>query len=153
MVERMEKQRFLDLITQAHQRWLSEIERIPRTELTRAGYCGIWSVKDVVAHIGWHEQEMTDMVKTMSLEGSPLWLKPLDERNQTIYREFKDTTLAVVLAIEEMAYAEMLQQLEGLSEDALNDPAAFPGMPPEWMPWQVIAGNTYEHYTDHMQSK
>lgn len=44
----------------------------------------------------------------------------------------------------------MMNLLKSLDEQALNQAAAFPGMPPEWTPWEVIASNTYEHYDDHL---
>ena len=43
----------------------------------------------------------------------------------------------------------LYKTLEGLTDEQLNDPAQWPGMPAEWMPWDVIAGNTYRHYRDH----
>ena len=34
----------------------------------------------------------------------------------------------------------------------LNDPHRFKNMPQEWRPWQLIAGNSFKHYEDHMPS-
>jgi hypothetical protein len=32
----------------------------------------------------------------------------------------------------------------------LHDPGRFTDMPPDWLPWDLLAQNTYEHYQDHL---
>jgi len=39
-----------------------------------------------------------------------------------------------------------------LNDEDLNDPHRFKNMPREWRPWQLIAGNSFKHYEDHMPS-
>lgn len=153
MADTMNKQTLLKKVSDAHSQWVSVISAIPAAEMTTAGYCGIWSAKDVVAHIAWYEHEMVHLLTVMKLEGSQLWYKPLDERNQAIYREFKDVPLALILRDEAVVFEEMMTLLEKVSEEALNDYEYFPGMPPEWKPWEVIASNTYEHYEGHTQKR
>lgn len=34
---------------------------------------------------------------------------------------------------------------------ALDDPAFFDGMPPDWSPADILAQNTYQHYAKHME--
>jgi len=41
--------------------------------------------------------------------------------------------------------------LEGLKDAELHDPARFNDMPTDWVPWRIIAGNTYLHYLDRAQ--
>lgn len=149
----MEKATLIEKIIESHKHWREGVERLSIAEMTTVGYCGIWSAKDVVAHIAWYEHEMVHLLTVMKLEGSQLWYKPLDERNQAIYFEFKDVPLALILRDEAAVFEEMVTLLEKVSDAALNDYAAFPGMPPEWKPWEVIASNTYEHYEGHTQKR
>jgi hypothetical protein len=45
---------------------------------------------------------------------------------------------------------ELLDPLESLNEDDLHEAGYFMHMPVEWQPLDVIAGNTYRHYAEHL---
>jgi hypothetical protein len=52
-----------------------------------------------------------------------------------------------------MTRAKFLDSLRsGLSNEELNDPRRFSGMPENWSPWALVADNTYTHYLDHIVS-
>ena len=124
-------------------------------QMARAGVEGEWSVKDVIAHITWHEREIVNMLRTRSLEegvSSELWGLPTNERNQAIYDTHRDRPLQDVLAESRQVYAELGELLAGLSEADLTDPGRYKDMPAEWQPWKLIAENTYEHYHDHAET-
>ena len=61
-------------------------------------------------------------------------------------------TLQEVRTESARVFSQLLEQLEALPEDAYSNAACFPGMPAEWEPWFIIAGNTFNHYPDHTQS-
>jgi hypothetical protein len=42
-----------------------------------------------------------------------------------------------------------LKFLEELADDDLLHASHFREMPSDWIPWQVIASNTFEHYPVH----
>jgi uncharacterized protein (TIGR03083 family) len=124
-------------------------------QLARPGEEGDWSVKDVVAHITWHEREIVNMLRARSLEegvSSELWGLPTHERNRAIYDANRDRSLQDVLAESRQVYAELGELLAGLSEADLTDPGRYKDMPAEWQPWKLIAENTYEHYHDHAEA-
>jgi hypothetical protein len=105
----------------------------------------------MIAHVTWHEREMCEMIRQRSfLAGSDLWDLPLDERNAAIYTLNKDRPLPEVLKEVRVMIVELLDLLELVSEDDLHEASHFSGMPADWKPWSVIAGNTYEHYEEHM---
>lgn len=132
--------------------WEDALARIPMERMAEPGVEGKWSVKDVVAHIAWHEREMLTMLRARDANGSDLWNLPLDERNAAIYAQNRDRTLGDVLAEGSDSYTELLAAVENLSDEDLNDPKRYRDMPADWVPWQVLAGNTYEHYRDHAAS-
>lgn len=113
-----------------------------------------WTIKDVIAHITWHENEMIGMVNAREVDGSPLWQLSTDDRNHQIYLHYKDRQLADVLLEADRVHAEMMKVLAVVAEDELNDPSRWKNWPEawsgEWTPWKVIASNTYEHYADHL---
>ena len=127
--------------------WQASWEGLDPDQLTQPGRMGAWSIKDIIAHVTWHEQEMCALLREM--DGSDLWSLPLDERNAAIYALNKDRPLDEVLQEVRLVIGELLDLLEGLSEDDLHDASHFKHMLAELKPWEVIAGNTYRHYAEY----
>jgi hypothetical protein len=107
-------------------------------------------VKDSIVHITWHEREMIGMLQGRTIgNGSDLWLLPTDERNAAIYEQNRDRPLAKVLDEAPKVFQEMLRLAGTLSDEELHDPSRFEYMPADWVPWEIIASNTYGHYQQH----
>ncbi|MFC2028370.1 DinB family protein [Chloroflexota bacterium] len=140
---------FLKKILKSRAELDEALSRIQPNTMQKQDLIDGWSVKDLIAHIGWYEREMQLVLKQKVFKGSNLWGLELTERNDVIFTENKDRSLAEVVNSEEETYRELLSLLEDMPESDLNDPAAFVEMPSDWQPWSVIASNTYEHYMDH----
>lgn len=108
-----------------------------------------WSVKDIIAHVVWHEREVVGVLTAKALVGSDLWDLPLAKRNAAIFEQTRDRPLNEVLAEARVIYAQFLEGLQTLTDEDLNDSGRFADMPTEWQPWKLIAENSYEHYHDH----
>jgi uncharacterized protein (TIGR03083 family) len=130
-------------------RWEALLGEVDEGQMTQPGAAGEWSVKDILAHVAWFEREMVGMLQARALVGSDLWQLPADQRNARIFEENRDRPLQDVLAEAQQVHQKLLEGLEALAEDDLVDPRRFPGMPEDWQPWKVIAGNSNEHYRDH----
>ncbi len=142
----------VEAIVGAREEWDAFVRQVAPSDLERPGVCGNWSMKDVVAHIAWHEREMIGLLETHVLAGSPWWLLPTDERNDKIYEQNKDRAAEDVLREAAETFPHLLRAIKGLADEDLNDPARFADMPPDWIPWRIIAQNTYEHYEVHLES-
>ena len=145
----MTKAQVLGNIRTARATWEAALTSLNDDQITQPG-AGGWSIKDIIAHLTWHEREMIGVVQAHALVGSEMWGWPLDERNHAIYLANRDRSLPEVRQEAGQVYALLLQSLETLSDEDLNDPAGFPGMPEDWQPWKLIAENTWEHYQDHL---
>lgn len=110
-----------------------------------------WRVKDVLAHISWHEREMENLFKGMSLVGSEYWLLPLEERNDKIFQDYFDIDENTVLTEYKQSFPDMMVEMKKLPSEATTNPKLFDKMPLEWQPWVVVAGNTFDHYKDHIK--
>jgi Protein of unknown function (DUF1706) len=95
---------------------------------------------------------MVGMVRARALVGSELWNLPTDERNAAIYEQNRTRDLDDVLSEARQVFPQLVAALKVLSDTDLNDPSRYPGMPPDWVPWQIIASNSYEHYGQHIPS-
>jgi hypothetical protein len=141
---------FLDRIRTSRSKLDEVVRSIDPLFMTAPGACGDWSVKDVLAHIAWHEQEMFNVALNRALVGSDLWNVSLELRNQTIYEENRDRELKDVLDDYKVVFESMMEAMGSITDEDLVDASHFAGMPSDWKPWEVIASNTYEHYDDHL---
>lgn len=148
-MEKISKDKFIAEIDQTYAEWQARLAKITPEAMTQPVQPGGWSVKDVIAHITWHEREMIGVLRQRALRGSELWLRPTDERNAVIYEQNKDRSLSEILSEAARVHTELMPALATLSDDELNDPAHFAEMPAEWLPWDLIAGNTSRHYREH----
>ena len=140
---------FIDTLQQERAKWNTMIDSIDREDMLTLGVAGEWSLKDVIAHITWHEREMVGLVQAHALVGSELWNLPTDERNAAIYEEIRDQSLEQILKESTQVHQQLLDLLPTLSNEDLTNAGNFPHMPPDWQPWRIIAQNTYEHYRQH----
>ena len=138
-------------ITEASREYLDHVvESVPEEKQTWKPTPEAWSLKDILAHIAWHDDQMVEVCEKRDLVGSVWWTLPLDERNDNIHKAYVDTPLDEVLEFYETSYKRMLEALKTLADEDLNDPKRFHDMPEDWTPWRMIANNTYEHYIRHV---
>jgi len=143
------REKFLQNVQETYARWDALVAPLNVEQWLRP-VAGGWTLKDIVAHLVWHEREMLGLLETRTLAGSEMWLWPQDERNQAIYEQNRERPLVQVQAEARETRTRLLPLLEGLSQDELNDPGRFKDMPPDWIPADILAENTYQHYLDHL---
>jgi len=143
---------FLDILRAGRAEWDNALVDVPRELMEEPGVTGDWSIKDHIAHVTWHEREMVGVLRERALVGSDMWDLPLDERNNLIFEQNRHRSLDEVLNESGLVFRQLLREIEALSEDDLNDPSRFKEMPSDWLPWKLIAENSYEHYPDHTEA-
>lgn len=146
----MDKATFLKKLQTARAEWEALLNEVGEERMLQPGATGEWSVKDVVAHIMWCEREMVGVCQARALVGSDLWELTDDERNLIVVSGYRETPLQDILSEERQVYAQLLAEVQKLSDADLNDSRQFRDMPADWKPWQLIAGNSFKHYRDHM---
>lgn len=130
--------------------WQAVLADVP-PERMEVPMMGAWTVKDIVAHITWHEREMIELVRSKVFDGSPLWREPTDVRNEAIYQQNQDRPLEDVLREQQAAHGELMELLKEVSEADLNEPGRIAQMPEEWNLALILQGNTWEHYPEHTE--
>ncbi len=146
----MNKDTFVNSLRDEHARWIKAVEMLKPELLSKPGLNGTWSIKDIIAHISWYEREIIDVIQQRKLVGSPLWNLSTDERNAAIYKIIHDLPLKKVLDEAKTVFDELTAAVETLSDEDLINSSHFAEMPADWVPWQVIAGNSFEHYRQHL---
>jgi hypothetical protein len=147
----MTRDELLKLILDAKINWEATSSLLSREEQDGTVVAGEWTVKDIYAHLLWHEREMVNWLRAGRFEGSPLWNLPFQERNRMIWEESRERPAPDVRQESRDVHEALVKTIETLTDEQLNDPALWPGMPTEWTPWDVLAGNTYRHYHDHAE--
>lgn len=140
----------LALLDGARARLDEAVARIPRERMETPELDGGWSAKDAVAHITWSEREMVGVLRQRALVGSELWELSRDDRNAAVYAENRERPLDDVLAEARQVFVELRAEIARLSDEDLNDPAVIAGLPGEFTPWQLLAGNSWAHYPEHL---
>jgi uncharacterized damage-inducible protein DinB len=147
----MNKAQLVEAIQRARAEWDALLARVPPAGYEQPGAAGTWTLKDVIAHLAWHEREVAQALQARDFtNSSDWWLLPTDERNRRIYEAHREIPLAKVIAEAHLAYTDLLAAVQSLSEDELNDASRFTNHPPDAAPWEIVAQNSYEHYQDHM---
>jgi uncharacterized damage-inducible protein DinB len=148
-VNNLNKNIFFNALLDEHARWIKVIESLEPEKLGEPGVAGTWSIKDIIAHISWYEREIIPLIQQHRLTGSPLWNLSTDERNAAIFEIVHDHPVKEVLEESKAVFNELVEAVKTLSTEDLNNPSHFAGMPADWIPLQIIAGNSYEHYRQH----
>ena len=110
----MDKATFLSNLHSERARWDETLDAVARARLADPGVAGTWAVKDVVAHVGWHEREMVNVLEQRAFVGSDLWDLDLHSRNAAIYEQNRHRAADEVLAEEQALYAGLLELIEAL---------------------------------------
>ena len=146
----MEKSDLIRRIETARRGWDELLGRVDDDLALRPGAEGELSVKDLAAHVTWYECEVVGMLRTRAMDGSGLWALGPGERNAAIHEQARGLSPEAVRDESARVFEALMEQLELLPEEAYQDASRFSDMPPDWVPWELIAGNTIWHYPDHM---
>jgi hypothetical protein len=146
----MQTAQVLSLIDEGHAQLDAALSRISRERMVAPGADGGWSAKDIVAHITWSEREMVGVLKQRAMVGSDLWRLPQDEGNAVFYAENRDRALDDVLDEARRVFVALRAEVARLSDAEMADPALIAGEPGGLTPWQLLAGNTWRHYEEHL---
>ncbi len=145
----MDASTFLLQVNTDYADWTALLAQVDHDKMEQAGVAGEMSLKDIIAHITWYEHEMVLVMESRNFNGSHLWDLPLDERNKTIFDQYHQRSLEELIEEGRQVHRALLDNLKKLTTADLLNPASIQGMPAEWIPWEVIASNTNDHYRDH----
>jgi hypothetical protein len=149
----MNRQELLTNIRAGRERLEMALARMDAARMTEPVLYGLWSVKDLLAHIGFWEQYIVDVHHTLQRGDVPAPAPDetsLDEINARVFAEHRGRPLAGVRREEGAAYRALIALAETAPEDDLFDPHRFAwtgGRPFA----ELIQNNTHEHYDEHLE--
>ena len=127
---------------------------LDESQLTKKGVIPDWSIKDILAHIAaWHHRLLTWLDAATRNEeptiSGPDSVEEMDALNAQFYQENKSRSLNEVLTDFRTTYLQITHKIQAMHKEDLISPHRFvwsQGRPL----WQLVAGDTYEHYQEHM---
>ena len=121
-------------------------------EINRPGAVGVWSVKDVLAHIAFWERYAVSTIRAVARGETPqLGADDETERvNASVVAQYYQRSLAAVIADWQQAREDLLDALEDLGDADLNDPERFAWSEGRSL-LERVAGNSFDHEQEHIE--
>jgi hypothetical protein len=148
----MDRVELLNNIRAGRELIVAAVDRFPAEELFEQALPNGWSVKDVMAHLGWWEMRVADIYGALSRGNTPrvvIAADEVDKVNSWVIEEYRQRSREEVQAFEAHAYRLVLTIAETAPDADLFNPRRF-----SWTDGQAffnwIVWNTYEHYAEHL---
>jgi uncharacterized damage-inducible protein DinB len=131
---------------------LQAIEGLTDEQMLRVGAVGIWSVKDVLAHlVAWEAELVTTLSRLEQHNQHPpriVEIEDIDEWNEEQYHINASRPLTAVLEDFHSVHKRLVHVLENLDERTLDDNRRWPWMEGEPLSY-LIAENAIWHEEEH----
>jgi hypothetical protein len=156
MSDEMTKTKLLETLKARRAEWNAALADVPQETMTEPGVAGHWSVKDIIAHINYFERWMAERLHE-TLRGevyTPTELDSMDFelQNGIIYEQNRDRPLEDILTESRTNFQRLIEGVEAHPEAFLIEPQQFEGTPEPIVVWQLLQGNVYDHYAEHIAS-
>ncbi len=120
---------------------------LSEAELLEPGVTGAWSVRDIIAHVTWWEEEALTHLPLVLAGGRPprysVTYGGIDAFNARMTEQRKDLSLAEVLRRRDDVHRRLLAYLENVPEDQLGN---------EMRVRRRLRLDTYGHYPKHARA-
>jgi hypothetical protein len=149
----MLKKNVLDQVLAARQILLAALDGLPHDLMLRPGAMGMWSVKDILAHLTAWESELVTALSKLDPQQMPALLKidDIDEWNQDQYHTTAPRPLGDVLEDFHGVHKHLLRAIEALDDVTLSDPRRFRWMEGEPLSYLILE-NAILHEQEHAEN-
>ena len=151
------KDQLLDQIAREHATFAGSFAHLSDAQMTEPSVQDDWSIKDILAHISFWHRRLSYLIEC-GLRGEPFARlrnegedgdAAIDRVNAENEAANKHRPLAEVRAEYAQAYELALASLARLTDDDLGDDSRLSTFLGGSL-LQLIAGDTYEHYEEHL---
>jgi uncharacterized damage-inducible protein DinB len=149
----MNKQSILDQCRAGHEKLAQAIDGLTDEDMLRPGAAGLWSVKDLLAHVtAWQSELVTALSRLSVTKQIPniVQIEDLDEWNMEQYRVNAPRDLDIILEDFHGVHKHLLKTIESIDEKTLTNPRRFPWMEGEPLSY-LIAENGFWHEAEHAE--
>lgn len=150
----MDRAELLEKITAGRTQLETALNGLQPEQMTGPGLHEGWSVKDLLAHLGWWEQRAVEIYEESMAGGAPKYVitnEEVDALNARVLEAFRPRDLEDVRAFERRAFLRLIEVVENAPDRDLFDPHRFPWAQDQPF-YLVFEWNTYGHYDEHIAS-
>ena len=143
----MNRQQLLQKLDKAWAEIKESYAGLPDSQLTEPGVTGDWSVKDILAHVTWWEEEALKHLPLIIKEGRPPQYSTqyggIDAFNALMTERKQDLSLADVLQQQEETHRRLIDYLQSAPEEQFTQETRFR---------HRLRLDTYSHYAQHAKA-
>jgi len=143
----MNRQQLLQKLDKAWAEIKESYAGLSDSQLTEPGVMGDWSVKDILAHLTWWEEEALKHLPLIIKEGRPTRYSTqyggIDAFNALMRERKQDLSLADVLQQQEETHRRLINYLQSVPEEQFTRETRFR---------HRLRLDTYSHYPKHTKA-
>ena len=140
----MNRQQLLNRLDTAWTAFQASYAGLSISRLTEPGVAGDWSVKDIIAHVTWWEEEALRHLPLIIAEGRPprysVAYGGIDAFNAMMAERKRDVPLSDVLTQQHDTHRRLIDFIQSVSEDQFTRETRFR---------RRLRLDTYSHYPIH----
>jgi uncharacterized protein (TIGR03083 family) len=144
----------LDVLFYGHRTLLGTLEGVPESDWTTPGVCGVWSVKDIVAHLASYECVLHEVIAELGGGGGPTptldrYRDPAADFNDAEVAARRDRTPPEALAEYTSAHERSLALVAEVPEAERARPGTLPWYGAEYALDDYLVYAFYGHKREH----
>lgn len=143
----MDRSQLMEHLNKAWMTFKASYAGLPEAQLLEPGVTGEWSVRDIIAHVTWWEEESLEHLPLILSGGRPprysVKYGGIDAFNALMTERKKALSLAEVLREQSDTHRRLLDYLEMVPEDQLRGETRFR---------RRLRLDTYGHYPKHAKA-
>ena len=146
------KSELVQAISTARKEWDTLIAQIPHHRLSDGMAVGVWSIKDVIAHVTEYDRWLA-LGLALRLQKPPqIWLDDisLDEFNAVLHQQIAGRNPEDILLDSKQVFQALIDEVEAHSEAYLFGTHRVEGVSYDVIPFQLLKSESYGHYHDHI---
>src|SRR6266480_394187 len=154
MTEQVNKTSILDEMSTSYAALEEILASLDKTQYSTEGVIPGWSIKDMLAHIAsWHHRLLAWLDAAVRNQeptiSGPDNVEEMNALNAQFYQENKSRPLDEVLADFLTTHQQIMDIVQAMPEEDLMSPHRFAWSQGKPL-WHLIAGDTFEHYEEHL---
>ncbi|MHB0922406.1 MAG: DinB family protein [Bellilinea sp.] len=143
----MKKIQVIDKLEQAWKDFQGSFSGLSDAEIVKQGVTGAWSVKDIIAHVSWWEEEtlkhLPEVLQGIRPQRYSMLYGGIDAFNALMTEKWRSFTLAEVRKQSGETHRKLLEYLKAVPEEHFTSESRFR---------RRLRLDTYSHYPIHTQA-
>jgi len=143
----MDRSQLLKRLDTAWEAFKGSYAGLSDSEMVEPGVVGAWSVKDIIAHVTWWEEESLTHLPLILKGGRPprysVTYGGINAFNAQMTERKRSLSLAEVLRQQDDTHRRLIQFIQSVPEDQLVRETRFR---------HRLRADTYSHYPDHAEA-